>query len=424
MSTPPAIGPLAVGFALAAIAPIFAAADVAVNALPEGRLELLAEDERDVFKRFADQRPHVLSRWLFARVAAMAASAALLVATACRAELFPFPELAALGTVLVYAALADVLGAVARRRPERFARFALRVLRPIELVLAPAAAPLTYLGRFTAKRVAPELVAPAQTEAELEAAVERGAKAGALDEEPATMIRRLLEFRDLTARDLMIPRPKILGIEVTRPLREVLALAARDGHSRYPVYRDTIDNVVGVLYVKDLFDVLRRGDLERVSLGSLLRKPVLFVAETQQATSILREMRARRMHLAVVSDEFGGTAGIVSLEDVIEEIVGDIRDEYDEETANVQKLADGRFVADAAMPLSDLEQLLGRSLPDEGDFESVGGLVLHHAGRVPSVGSTLSLDGYELIVREADEKRVVKVEIVLPPKGDRAKAAS
>jgi CBS domain containing-hemolysin-like protein len=193
----------------------------------------------------------------------------------------------------------------------------------------------------------------------------------------------------------------------------VLDHVRKDGHSRYPVYRETLDNVVGLLYVKDLFDVVGAGKLAETKLEQLIRKPVLFLAEKQPALSVLREMRSKRLHLAVVTDEFGGTGGIVTLEDIIEEIVGEIRDEYDtEEVALIHKLAEGRFVADAAIPLGDLEIHLGRKLPEDGAFESLGGLIVHRAGRVPEVGATVSLDGYDLIVREADETRVVKVEIV------------
>jgi putative hemolysin len=159
--------------------------------------------------------------------------------------------------------------------------------------------------------------------------------------------------------------------------------------------------------------VVGAGKLAETKLEDLIRKPVLFLAETQSALSVLREMRSKRLHLAIVSDEFGGTGGIVTLEDIIEEIVGEIRDEYDtEEVAQIQKLAEGRFVADAAIPLGDLEIHLGRKLPEDSAFESLGGLIVHRAGRVPEVGATVSLDGYDLIVREADETRVVKVEII------------
>jgi CBS domain containing-hemolysin-like protein len=227
------------------------------------------------------------------------------------------------------------------------------------------------------------------------------------------MIRNVLDFKHLTAREVMVPRRRVSAIDVATPLVDVLDLVTKDGHSRYPVYRESQDNVVGLLYVKDLFDVVQKNKLSEMKLEELLRKPVLFVAESQAALSVLREMRSKRFHLAIVSDEFGGTSGIVTLEDIIEEIVGEIRDEYDtEEVTQITKLAEGRFVADAAIPIGDLELHLGRKLPEDGDFESLGGLIMHRAGHVPHVGESVQLDGYQLIVREADETRVVKVEIV------------
>ena len=170
-------------------------------------------------------------------------------------------------------------------------------------------------------------------------------------------------------------------------------------------------DIVGLLYVKDLFSVVRDKKLTTTKLADILRTPVMFVAETQSAAKILPEMQSRRLHMAVVSDEFGGTSGLITLEDVIEEIVGDIRDEYDTE-AQIQQIGEGRVVADAAMSLHDLAEHLGKPLPTEGEFESLGGLIIHHAGRVPAVGATLNIDGLKLIVREADQTRVVKVEIV------------
>jgi putative hemolysin len=146
-----------------------------------------------------------------------------------------------------------------------------------------------------------------------------------------------------------------------------------------------------------------------------MRTPVMFVSENQSAAKILQDMRSRRLHMAIVSDEFGGTAGLVTLEDVIEEIVGDIRDEKDLE-APIQPMGDGRMVVDASVSIADLEHALGKPLPDDGEFESVGGLIVSRAGRVPKVGATLHVDGLKLIVREADETRVVKVEVI-PDRG-------
>jgi CBS domain containing-hemolysin-like protein len=407
------LGTIVLAILAAALGSLFASADAALTALPEARLQALVEAKDAGFVRYDNDRLRLLSRWLVARVLAISL-AAVVLADAFRDLMRP--SLSALFAVIIsvvaYATFAEVLGTIARRRPEAVGRYALRFLKPVELILLPLAEPLALLGRFVGRKV-PESSDARLTETEVEWIVAQGEKAGALEKEPATMIRNVLDFKNLTAREVMVPRRRVSAIQVTMQLDQVLEHVIKDGHSRYPVFRESLDNVVGLLYVKDLFDVVRQGKLAEMKLDELVRKPVLFVTETQGALSVLREMRGRRLHLAIVSDEFGGTGGIVTLEDIIEEIVGDIRDEYDtEEVAPIQKLAEGRYVADAAIPIADLELHLGKKLPEDGDFESLGGLIVHRAGRVPEVGATVILDGYKLIVREADETRVVKVEIV------------
>jgi CBS domain containing-hemolysin-like protein len=400
----------------AAVGSLFASADAALGSMPEARLQLLVDEGDPGFARYSADRLGLLSRWLVARVIALSI-ASILVVRAIDGEMGPLAAsvIAVAGAVVVYATCAEVLSTVARRRPEEVGRFALRFLKPLEWAVIPLAAPLAVLGRWIGDRVPESLTAADArlTETEVEWLVDQGEKAGALEKEPATMIRNVLDFKNLTAKEVMIPRRRVSSLEASTPLVDVLTHVRLDGHSRYPVYRESLDNVVGLLYVKDLFDVVGAGKIDVTKLEELTRKPVLFLAETQSALSVLREMRSKRLHLAIVSDEFGGTGGIVTLEDIIEEIVGEIRDEYDtEDVAQIQKLAEGRFVADAAIPLGDLEVHLGRKLPEDGAFESLGGLIVHRAGRVPEVGATVSLDGYDLIVREADETRVVKVEIV------------
>ena len=410
------LGPVVFAIVAAAFGSLFAAAEAALTSLPEARRQSLVEARDSAFMRYAADPLRLLSRWLVARVVAISLSAVVLSDSF---QLLVRPGLAALlavvVSVFVYATFAEVLGTIARRRPEQVGRYALRFLRPVELIVLPVAEPLSLLGGFVGRKV-PEATHDGDarlTETEVEWIVARGEKAGALEKEPATMIRNVLDFKNLTAKEVMVPRRRISAIQQAMSLNEVLEHVIKDGHSRYPVFRESIDNVVGLLYVKDLFDVVRQGRMNDLSLDDLIRKPVLFVTEAQVALSVLREMRSRRLHLAIVSDEFGGTGGLVTLEDIIEEIVGDIRDEYDtEEVAPITKLGEGRYVADAAIAISDLELHLGRKLPDDGDFESLGGLIVNRAGRVPEVGATLMLDGYELIVREADETRVVKVEIV------------
>jgi CBS domain containing-hemolysin-like protein len=400
---------------------LFAAADAALTAIPEAHLRALTSDAdtNATFSRYADDPARVLSRWLVARVVCISLAAAIVHGAAERAGIPGLGPLLAVGVgVIAYGTCAEILGTLARKRPVRVGAVALRLLRPIEFAVVPLAEPLAWLGRVIGRRLPEDKSVDARmTETEVEFIVSEGERSGALANAPAEMIRNVLDFKDLTAREVMVPRRMILGIELGTSLERVLEIVTSEGHSRYPVFKESLDHVQGLLYVKDLFRVVRDKKIAETKLADLVRTPVMFVAETQSAAKILPDMQSKRVHLAVVSDEFGGTAGLITLEDIIEEIVGDIRDEYDTE-AQIRDMGDGRIVADAAVSLDDLALHLGHPLPSDGEFESLGGLIVHKAGRVPLTGSTFQLDGLKLIVKEADPTRVVKVEIVrdhVPP---------
>jgi len=209
----------------------------------------------------------------------------------------------------------------------------------------------------------------------------------------------------------MVPRTQVTAFEINTSMDEVLREIKQSEHSRYPVYRETIENVFGVLHVKDLVLMAADADLKGIKLADLVRKPVAFVPESQPASSVLKDMRAGRHHMAVVIDEFGGTSGIVTLEDLIEEIVGDIQDEHDVEEPPIVDLGDGRLMVDASLSIGDLSRYLGVDLPDDGDYNSLGGLVVAHFGRVPRPGAKFSAFEMDFLVREADERHVVKVEL-------------
>ncbi len=395
---------------------LFAAGDAALSEVPDGRRQALSGDEGRTgaaFRRFTGDPLRIFSRWLVGRVVALSVASVLLNQAARDAgfDRAALP-LGVLGAVMTYGTFTEVASTLARRRPERIGALALLFLHPLEWLLAPLADPLAVVGRAVGRRV-PKLrsVDPRITETEVEWAVSEGEKAGAIANEPAEMIRKVLDFKDLTAREIMVPRRHILGVELGTPIAQVIAFVASEKHSRYPVYREHVDNIVGLLYSKDLFALVGDGLVPTARLADVMRTPVMFVSENQSAAKILQDMRSRRLHVAIVSDEFGGTAGLITLEDIIEEIVGDIRDEHDVE-APIQSMGDGRVVADASVPLADLARALGKPLPDEGEFESLGGLMVSRAGRVPQVGTTLHVDGMKLIVREASETHVVKVEIV------------
>ncbi|HEY3822631.1 MAG TPA: hemolysin family protein [Polyangiaceae bacterium] len=406
-----------VGAALStAVGSLFAAGDAALSEIPEGRMQALSAGVTGAgvaFRRFTADPLRILSRWLVGRVVALSVATVLLndAAHAAGLDRLALP-VAVLGAVLTYGTFTEIVGTLARRRPERVGAMALAFLRPLEWVLIPLADPLAIVGRAVGRRVPKSRAAdPRITETEVEWAVSEGEKAGAIANGPAEMIRKVLDFKDLTAREVMVPRRHILGIEIGTALEEVVALVAREKHSRYPVYTGTLDHIAGQLYAKDLFALVRDGHMHGSSLAEVVRTPAMFVTENQSAAKILQDMRSRRLHMAIVSDEFGGTSGLVTIEDILEEIVGDIRDEKDREDP-IQRMGDGRIVADASVSIADLEQALGKILPDDGEFESLGGLMVSRAGRVPKVGATVQVDGLKLIVREADEKRVVKVEIV------------
>lgn len=313
-------------------------------------------------------------------------------------------------TALVYAFSAIALSEIARVRAATWALPLAIALRPFEFLLAPIAWPVSILANRLDERVQP-LVAPSADHAvrEVEHMIEKQEESGTIPEDFAELIRGVLEFNDTVAREVMIPRTQMKAIDIEDSVDDVLQLINASGHSRYPVYRDRADQIVGILYAKDLFRVLQDGD-RRAPLHKLIRHGVFFVSETHKIGALLREMQVRGSHLAIVVDEFGGTSGIVTLEDIIEEIVGEIRDEHDREAPMVQRIGRGRWWVDARYSIYDLSDLLKVEL-EEGDFDSLGGLIVELAGRVPLVGESVSAHGFTFVVRGADERRVTTVEI-------------
>jgi putative hemolysin len=406
--------PIVCALASAALGSLFATGDAALNALSEARLATLTAEagpSQAAFQRYNRDRLRVLSRWLVGRIVAISLAAALVDEAAERSGALSGlgVGLAVLVAVGVYGTLTEVLGTVARRRPDKVGALALRVLWPLEWAMAPLAEPLAMLGRLIGRHVLPPRVDADHAESEVEWVVNQGERTGAIANEPAEIIRNVLDFKDLVVRSVMVPRARVSGIEIGTSLTEVMEIVTREGHSRYPVYRDTLDNLIGLLHVKDLFKVVGEGKEKTTNLVDVVRTALLFVVETQPTSTLLKDMRGKGLHLAVVIDEFGGTSGIVTLEDILEEIVGAIREVG--RPSQLEQIGESRFVADAAMSLSDVSELIGRDLPADGDFESLGGLLVQRAGRVPEVGAELRVDGLRFVVREAEETHVVKVEI-------------
>lgn len=412
---------------------LLAAISAGIHSLGEAGLQALSEEGKgnaNVAARVLHELPAVQARLLMGRVVCVALAAAFVAYSLLRAYGIGAALSGVLGIAIGYAVVATIAAAVVQRRSGQATLRLLKWLRPVELLLTPVAAPLTWLSAFV-ERVVPEVQMedPSRVaELTVEHVIEQGEEEGTIAEDHAQMLRSVLEFKNTVAREIMVPRTQVVAFELEKSIDEVLASIMESGHSRYPVYRNHIDHVEGVLYAKDLFQVLRNSsDASTISLASVVRKPVFFAAESQKIGVLLREMQRRRSHMAVVVDEFGGAAGIVTLEDIVEEIVGEIQDEHDEEAPLVYERAPGHYFVDTSISVYDLEEQLGESIcEDKSDFDSLGGLLVHLAGQVPVIGETLLAGPYRVVVLDADERRVSRVEMlrVSTEQPDEPKAAS
>ncbi len=399
---------------------LFATADSSVTSLPEARLHAMASTEEDhhALKRYAANRANVLARLLVGRVVCQVAAAVILT-TVFQPHWPVYGPLIAFQIVaFAYVVLAEIATSAARARATTMANPLLQIVRPFELAMIPLAAPLAYLGRRVSDAIGkpPRASDPEDAarnaeiaEKEVEYLIEEGQRTGTLNH--ADLLQAAVEFKGRVAAEVMVPRTKMSALELKTPLTRVLELITAEGHSRYPVYDGRVDDVLGLVYVKDLFRVVREGSLEKTTLEALVRKPVLYVQEQQEVSDILRDMRQRRLHMAIVVDEHGGTSGLVTLEDILELLVGDIRDELDDEE-QVQDLGGGRLLVDAALSVETLSNRLGVPFPETNGVVSVGGLVMEQLGKVPSTGTVVRVGQVELVVRDADERRVRRIEVV------------
>ena len=250
---------------------------------------------------------------------------------------------------------------------------------------------------------------PFVTEEEIRSMAEVGSEEGAIEEEEKDLIHSIFEFGDTVVREVMTPRPDVISIEVSEPLDQVLDMVVRHGYSRIPVYRQTQDDIVGIVYAKDVLREMHAlGDRAR-PLAELIRKP-RFVPESKKVSDLLRDMQREKFHVAIVVDEYGGFAGLVTLEDLLEEIVGEIVDEYDREEPQVEPAGDGRYRVNARLPVDELNELLDTELPDE-EWDTVGGLMMGILGRLPAQGEQVEFQDLRFTAERVQGRRISKVLI-------------
>jgi CBS domain containing-hemolysin-like protein len=255
---------------------------------------------------------------------------------------------------------------------------------------------------------------PFVSEDEIKAMVDEAERDDVIEEEEREMIHSIFEFGDTILREVMVPRPDMVAVPVTMSLQEVLELILRTGYSRIPVYQGDIDDVVGLAYAKDVLRRLHDGQADK-PLVDILR-PAPFMPESMRAAECLREMRRRKSHMVIVIDEYGGTSGLVTLEDLLEEIVGEIADEYDREEPNIEPLPDGDYRVNARLGIDEVNELLDVELPST-EWDSIGGLLFNVVGGVPREGQEVEFQGLRLRAERVQGRRIGRVRIhrLTPP---------
>ena len=425
------MNPVLLGFlvtALVLLAAVLAMAETALTHLPRAKaLALVDEGRRGAhsLERLLEHRARYLNPVLLLVLSCH-------VATATLVGIYARSHFGAGGIALGVFFELLVLFVISEAAPKTYAlqhteRAALLVA-PLVLLVGRIA-PLRLLTRAlvglsnvllpgAGRRAGPAAVS---SEGELLALADEAVEAEVLEVEERALIRSIIDFGDTVAREVMVPRTDMVAIECEVTVAQATEKAIAHGYSRIPAYRDSIEDVLGIVYVKDLMRASR--EHRASSTVATLLRPAHFIPETKKVASLMREMQASSFHLAMVVDEYGGTVGLVTLEDLIEELVGEIVDEYDVEDPVVEPLAGGAVRVNARMPLDELNELLDLDLP-EGDWDTVGGLLFAHLGHLPAEGEELELLGHVLRAEKVQGRRIGRIRITIgaTPAGERGAA--
>lgn len=298
----------------------------------------------------------------------------------------------------------------ALQNPLRWARVMVGPVRATAWLLHPIVRSLSAITNFLVRLMGMQMKrrGPFVTEEELRLLVTVGEKEGVLEEAETEMIHSIFEFADTTVREVMIPRIDMVTLESDATVDEAVDLALQVGFSRIPVYEENIDNIIGVLYTKDMLKQLREGH-NSLPVRDLVRA-AYFVPETKKLDDLLREIRQKRIHMVIVVDEYGSVAGLVTIEDLVEEIVGDIQDEYDREEKLYEPVSEDEYIFDAKISIDEFNDLMNTHLESE-DYETLGGFLYAQLDKIPSVGDTITFEGWKFTVLSTRGRRITKVRV-------------
>jgi putative hemolysin len=322
--------------------------------------------------------------------------------------------------------------ALAQHLGEAFIAANVKFLYALRVALLPATRIMYWIDTAVTKAIgAARGGEPSSDQAEQElqdeilSVVEEGAKDGVVDEQEREMIKSVIEFRAINVGQVMTARPDIIGLPINAPLLEVRRVVEESGHSRIPVYEGTLDHIVGILYARDLIKYVGEPP-ELFDIRGPMR-PAFYVPDTKPLRDLLQDFRLQKVHLAIVLDEYGGTAGLVSIEDVLEELVGDISDEHEPlEPAMIKKVDERTFEVDARVRLDELNRNLHLNLPEDAGYETFGGYISNTLGKIPQKGTKFDQPGMRFTVLDAEPQKVnrVKIELIPQPADEQAPAAT
>jgi len=411
---------LVIAAALVLVAAVLASAEAALSAMSRVRAEHLQREGRSGAARLTSivaDAPRYLNTALLVRIVCEI-TAIVLVTLVVVDVLEPrwLQVLTAVGVMVVISYVAVGVGprTIGRQHSERVALLTARPVAALTAVLGPLPQLLILIGNaLTPGRGFRE--GPFATEAELRELVDLAERSRVIESDESRMIHSVFELGDTLVREVMVPRTDVVFIERHKTLRQMMSLALRSGFSRIPVVGEGLDDVIGIAYLKDVTQrVFDRREAESTERIETVARPSFFIPDSKPADELMRDMQAKRMHVAIVVDEYGGTAGLVTIEDIVEEIVGEITDEYDVEPVAVEHLPDGAARVSSRLPVDELGELFGVQIDDE-DIETVGGLMAKHLGRVPIPGAEVVCEGLHLQAESLAGRRNKVVTVVVRP---------
>ena len=418
-----------IGLGLAAVIIFFTTANAAVRHFSRVRVSerLEKRGRAALLTRLVEDRDELLFISSFGRLSAILALVLLIAhafgvrpstgATAAEQPLLQYAAIFVTSVIVIMLVGVAIPNAWARYGGDPFLAVTLPMLLGLEKVLFPLVA-CQRLVDWLVRRLAGITAENGQNteaeeiEKEILGVVSEGELAGAVHEEDADMIESVMEFRDTDVGEIMTPRTDIIGLPSTATLFEAKELISREGHSRIPVYADNIDDIKGVLYAKDLLNVRATDQFDPLEM---MRK-VPYVPEAKRIPDLLQELREQKVHLAIVLDEYGGTAGLVTIEDILEEIVGEIEDEYETpEPDPIRRIDTSTLEVDARVHIDELNDELSVGLPEDEDYDTVGGFVFSKLGKIPETGEELHYNNVKFHVIDAEERKINRLRVEIVP---------